>query len=83
MSGYVRQAVVVVHGMGEQLPLDTLCGFINTALAPDEHGRRRYYSRPESVTVISTVPFSTVLSSATVPSSSLNLMAFDTRFMRI
>jgi hypothetical protein len=36
--------------MGEQLPLDTLCGFINTALAPNEHGRRRFYSRPESVT---------------------------------
>jgi hypothetical protein len=43
MTGYVRQAVVVVHGMGEQLPLDTLCGFINTALVPDEHGRRRHY----------------------------------------
>jgi hypothetical protein len=50
MAGYVRQAVVVIHGMGEQLPLDTLRGFIDTALEPDEHGNRRYYSRPESVT---------------------------------
>lgn len=50
VTGHVRQAVVVVHGMGEQLPLDTLCAFINTALRPDEQGRRRYYSRPESVT---------------------------------
>lgn len=49
-SSYVRQAVVVIHGMGEQLPLDTLTRFIDTALAPDPAGHRRYYSRPESVT---------------------------------
>lgn len=46
----VRQAVVVVHGMGEQLPLSTLTRFIDTALAPDESGARTYYSRPESTT---------------------------------
>ncbi|MEZ5096784.1 MAG: hypothetical protein R2731_12095 [Nocardioides sp.] len=50
MAPYLRQAVVVVHGMGEQLPLDTLTRFIDTALAPDDEGRRVYYSRPESVT---------------------------------
>ena len=50
MAGYVRQAVVVIHGMGEQRPLDTLSGFIDTALAPDANGQRRYFSRPESVT---------------------------------
>lgn len=46
---YVRQAVVVVHGMGEQRPLDTLNGFVDTALAPID-GEARFYSRPESVT---------------------------------
>lgn len=46
----VRQAVVVIHGMGEQLPLSTLTRFIDTALAPGADGRRTYYSRPESVT---------------------------------
>jgi hypothetical protein len=50
MAGYVRQAVVIVHGMGEQRPLDTLNGFISAALAPDGTGRRAFYSRPESVT---------------------------------
>ncbi len=50
MTPYVRQAVVVVHGMGEQLPLTTLTGFIDTALVPDRDGGRTYYSRPESVT---------------------------------
>lgn len=42
-----RQAVVVVHGMGEQLPMETLVHFVDTALPAD---RRHYYSRPESVT---------------------------------
>jgi len=46
----VRQAVVVVHGMGEQLPLSTLTRFIDTALAPGDDGKRTYYSRPESIT---------------------------------
>lgn len=49
MARYVRQAVVVVHGMGEQHPLDTLTRFIDTAIA-DVGGERVYYSRPESVT---------------------------------
>jgi len=44
----VRTAVIIVHGMGEQLPLDTLNRFINTAL-PQLDGRRIYYSRPERV----------------------------------
>ncbi len=49
-SGPVRQAVVVIHGMGEQLPLSTLTRFIDTALAPGASGERTYYSRPESIT---------------------------------
>jgi hypothetical protein len=50
-SGPVRQAVVVIHGMGEQLPLSTLTRFIDTALTPDPVSKRRiYYSRPESIT---------------------------------
>lgn len=51
MSKSVRQAVVVVHGMGEQLPLSTLTRFVDTALRPkNAQGDRIYYSRPESVT---------------------------------
>ena len=33
-TGTVRTAVVVVHGMGEQRPMDTLDGFVKTALHP-------------------------------------------------
>lgn len=45
----VRTAVVVVHGMGEQLPLETLKRFVMTAL-PEVDGKREYFSRPEEVT---------------------------------
>lgn len=47
--GHPRTAVVVVHGMGEQLPLETLNRFVRTAL-PVTDGERRYYSRPARVT---------------------------------
>jgi hypothetical protein len=42
--------VVIIHGMGEQRPLDTLNEFINAGLAPDEKGKRVYHSRPDKVT---------------------------------
>jgi hypothetical protein len=42
-----RQAVVVIHGMGEQLPLATLHGFIDAALP---RGRRtEVFSRPDGM----------------------------------
>jgi hypothetical protein len=30
----IRTAVVIVHGMGEQRPMETLDGFVKTALHP-------------------------------------------------
>lgn len=44
MSNEVRQAIVIVHGMGEQRPLETLKGFIDAALPgpPSE-----LHSRPD------------------------------------
>lgn len=44
-----RQAVVIVHGMGEQRPLDTLTEFIGAAMEADRYGRRLFYSRPDQV----------------------------------
>ena len=44
-----RTAVVIVHGMGEQLPVQTLNQFVRTALPP-VNGYRHYFSRPERVT---------------------------------
>lgn len=45
----LRTAVVIVHGMGEHRPLDTLNGFIDAGL-PAVAGTRRFYSRPDGVT---------------------------------
>jgi hypothetical protein len=46
----VRNAVIIVHGMGQQRPLDTLKAFVRTALPPLGGGWRYYYSRPATVT---------------------------------
>lgn len=45
MDNKIRTAVVVVHGMGEQRPLDTLNSFVETALKRIAK-ERKYYSRP-------------------------------------
>lgn len=49
MNSPVRQAVVIVHGMGEQRPQQTLHGFISAALAPRADGTTVYYSEPDRV----------------------------------
>jgi len=51
---HVRQAVVIVHGMGEQRPLDMLNRFIETAIpgtntAQPVTGNPVFYSRPDNV----------------------------------
>jgi hypothetical protein len=45
-----RTAVVIVHGMGEQRPLDMLKKFIRTALKPVGGKWSYYYSRPTEIT---------------------------------
>ncbi|MFF7171553.1 hypothetical protein [Streptomyces pseudovenezuelae] len=40
-----RQAVVIVHGMGEQRPLDALTKFIRAGLPPVSTGDWRFYSK--------------------------------------
>jgi hypothetical protein len=49
----VRTAVVIVHGMGERRPMETLDGFVRTALRPSSAQGEPvwdYYSRPAEVT---------------------------------
>lgn len=48
----IRQAVVVVHGMGEHRPLETLNGFIAAGLppAPNVTLPEQFYSRPDELT---------------------------------
>lgn len=49
MGDKLRTAVVIIHGMGEHRPLETLNGFINAGLPP-VGGRRQFYSRPDGIT---------------------------------
>jgi hypothetical protein len=43
-----KQAVVVIHGMGEQKPMDTVRGFVDAVL--DEPGSdEKYYSKPNEM----------------------------------
>ena len=52
-EGEVRTAVVLVHGMGEKRPMETLDGFAKTALRPrSAHGEKRwdYYPLPAEIT---------------------------------
>ena len=51
----VRQAVVMVHGMGEQRPLDTLTTFVKAALPDPPDGTvvdddQPFFSRPDLMT---------------------------------
>jgi hypothetical protein len=48
----IRQAVVVIHGMGEHRPLDTLNNFIAAGMPPVEglELKEQYYSRPDEIT---------------------------------
>lgn len=42
--------MVIIHGMGEQRPLETLNGFVRTALDPGPDSEPEFYSRPDEVT---------------------------------
>ena len=42
-----RQAVVVIHGVGEQRPMDTLRAFVDAVLGKGDPGQPRYVSMPD------------------------------------
>src|SRR4051812_41969251 len=54
VSQYPKQAVIVIHGIGEQRPMDTIRGFVRTVwetdqsvIHPDEVGASEVWSRPD------------------------------------
>ena len=42
----ISQAVVFIHGIGEQRPMDTLRGFVDAVLPEPESGEK-YFSKPD------------------------------------
>lgn len=43
----MKQAVVLIHGIGEQKPMETLRRFVSAVLPPAEDGQEAYFSKPD------------------------------------
>jgi hypothetical protein len=43
----MKQAVVLIHGIGEQKPMDTLRGFVDSVLDPPDPGEEAFWSKPD------------------------------------
>lgn len=43
----MKQAVVLIHGIGEQKPMATLRRFVSSILPPAKEGRVQYWSKPD------------------------------------
>jgi hypothetical protein len=43
----MKQAVVLIHGIGEQRPMDTVRGFVRAVLTPKEADDPAYWSKPD------------------------------------
>ncbi|KAB2922233.1 MAG: hypothetical protein F9K30_12805 [Dechloromonas sp.] len=48
----IRQAIVVIHGIGEQRPMATLRGFVDAVLAGSEQQNPRYRSKPDAMSTL-------------------------------
>ena len=48
-KGRHTQAVIIIHGMGEQRPMDTLRSFAGAVLPEPKQGGEKYFSRPDSL----------------------------------
>ena len=46
---FVKQAVVVIHGIGEQRPMDTLRAFADAVLPDVEPGKEKFWSKPDKL----------------------------------
>lgn len=49
MKSDPKQAVVIIHGIGEQRPMSTVRGFADSVLPSSGDGRRKYWSRPDRI----------------------------------
>lgn len=45
----IRQAIVVIHGVGEQRPMDTLRSFVDSVLVKDPRYKRKYRNKPDAM----------------------------------
>lgn len=45
----ITQAVIVIHGIGEQKPMSTLRTFVDAVLPPVATGEEKYFSKPDQM----------------------------------
>jgi hypothetical protein len=43
----MKQAIVLIHGIGEQKPMSTLRSFVTAVLEPGPEGKNNYWSKPD------------------------------------
>ena len=48
----MKQAVVLIHGIGEQKPMDTLRSFVSAVLPPATEGQVQYWSKPDTMSAL-------------------------------
>jgi hypothetical protein len=48
----MRQAVVVIHGIGEQRPMDAVRGFVKAGMPPKNPDKPRFWSKPDPMSEI-------------------------------
>jgi hypothetical protein len=64
----MRQAVVVIHGIGEQRPMDTVRGFVTAVVPPPENpDKPRFWNKPDPMSEIFELRKLTVPQSASMP----------------
>ena len=45
----MRHAVVIIHGIGEQRPMQTLRGFVDAVLPDVDEGNAKFWSAPDEL----------------------------------
>lgn len=64
----MKQAVVVIHGIGEQRPMDTVRGFVDALmLAPNKPNKPKFWSKPDPMSELFELRKLTTPQSRTLP----------------
>jgi len=64
----MKQAVVVIHGIGEQKPMDTVRGFVDAVMPlPSNPNKPKFWSKPDPMSELFELRKLTAPQSRTVP----------------
>src|SRR6266849_8618224 len=64
----MRQAIVVIHGIGEQRPMDTVRGFVDAVMPQPENTKKpKFWSKPDPLSELFELRKLTTPQSRTMP----------------